>query len=106
MTNWLQDSTIARFHQERHAKMTPPSQEQQQATMKAHPHPTTFESFARESHIYKIHEDRHHGVIHATSPATGTTTLAKSPFSWTNFCNQSTIQKRHEARHVLIGVSP
>mmetsp|Transcript_3729 Transcript_3729/g.7118 ORF Transcript_3729/g.7118 Transcript_3729/m.7118 type:complete len:114 (+) Transcript_3729:125-466(+) len=109
MTNWMTQSTIARFHEERHARRaaSPMAEQREENVVPAHPHATTLSSFSTDSTIYRLHEDRHHGVIHATSPAmTNAATECHHWPSWQDFCTKSSIQRFHERRHEALGISP
>ena len=109
MISFFTQSTIARFHEARHAALkqsTITSMMTEPTPMQAHPHPTTLSSFCRESHIYRLHEDRHHGVIHATSPASTAPTLTMGrdiASLFYDMATTSTIARRHAARHAMLG---
>ena len=67
--DFFTSSTIYHFHEKRHeATAAAPTDETLQENHHAH-HPPALHSFATDSTINRLHADRHHGVIHATSPA-------------------------------------
>ena len=99
MTNPLTQSTIAHFHEARHAKAgpVPPAAAE---LMKAHPHPIALQSLTQDSTIAQQHVDRHHGVIHAT-PAAATKPAVEGHHVPTmqEFLTKSTIANLHQDRH-------
>ena len=104
MTNWMTQSTIARFHEARHAGAAP-FIDHEEPVVAAHPHAVTLSSFATDSTIYRLHEDRHHGIIHATSPSLVPNATDCHWPSFQDFCAKSSIHQFHEQRHAALGIS-